>query len=277
MIHVDDAGVRLRRIDPAALDVPRRRVAHRIAAAAHAEFAADRRQRQDRHRGVAAVAVPFEPPAASNQRRRALGVQRGDRFEGGSVDAGDLRRAFERPRLGALPQLVRTGGVLAQERLVGVAVRKQVAMDRERDGDVAAGPDREMNVGAARQRGRPRVDHDQLGAALLGLADERDDVDARCRRVDAPEDDQLRLGVILVGDRRHLAVERQIGGAGRRGADRARQPRGAEPPPQLRIDVVLREHAVRSAVRIRAGSTRLPRSPWPVRSGMPPARSLRPR
>ena len=124
-------------------------------------------------------------------------------------------------------------------------------MDRERDGDVAAGPDRQMNVGAARQRGGTRIDHDQLGAALLRLADEWNDVNPRCRRVHAPEDDQLRLGVILVGDRRHLAVERQIGGAGRRGADRAREPRGAEPPPQLRVDVVLREHAVRSAVRIR--------------------------
>ena len=104
MVHVDDARVGLGRVDPRALDVPRRRVAHRVAAAAHAELAADRRQREHRHRGVAAVAIPLEAPAAANQRRRALGVQLRDLFEGGGVDAGDLRRALERPRLGALAQ-----------------------------------------------------------------------------------------------------------------------------------------------------------------------------
>ena len=103
---------------------------------------------------------------------------------------------------------------------------------------------------AARQRGRARVDHDQLRAALLRLADVRHEVNARRRRVHAPEDDQLRLGVVLIRDRRHLAVERHVGGAGRRRADRAREARRAEAAPQLRVDVVLREQAVRPAVRV---------------------------
>ena len=69
MIHVHQARVRLVGADPRPGDVPRRGIAHRIAAAADAELSADRRQREHRHRRVAAVAVPFEPPAAANQRR----------------------------------------------------------------------------------------------------------------------------------------------------------------------------------------------------------------
>ena len=46
MVHVHDARVRLGRVDPRAVDVPRRRVAHRVAAAADAELAADGRQRE---------------------------------------------------------------------------------------------------------------------------------------------------------------------------------------------------------------------------------------
>ena len=75
-------------------------------------------------------------------------------------------------------------------------------------------------------------------------------MNARRRRVHAPEDDQLRFGVVLIRDRRHLAVERHVGGAGRRRADRARQARGAEAAPQLGVEVVLRQQAVRAAVRV---------------------------
>ena len=71
----------------------------------------------------------------------------------------------------------------------------------------------------------------------------------------------LRFGIVLVGDRRHLAVERHVGRAGRRGADRARQPRRAEAAPQLRVDVVLREQAVRAAVGV--GQDRLGAAPSP--------------
>ena len=124
-------------------------------------------------------------------------------------------------------------------------------MHRERDGDVGAGLEREVEIGAARQRGRARIDDDELRAALLRFADVRNDVNAGRGRVDAPEDDQLRFRIVLVGDRRHLAVQRHVGRAGRRRADRAGEARRAEAPPQLRVDVVLREQAVRPAVGVR--------------------------
>ena len=130
-------------------------------------------------------------------------------------------------------------------------VREEEPVDRERDGDVGARLHGQVHVGRSCERRRPRIDHDERRAALLRFAHVRDQVDAGRRRVDAPEDDQRGFRVVLIRDRRHLAVERHVGGAGRRGADRARQTRRAEPAPQLRVDVVLRQQAVRSAVRIR--------------------------
>ena len=270
---------RLRRADPGALDVPRRGVAHRVAAAAHAELAADRRQRQHRHRRVAAVAVALEAPAAADQRRRARRrTAAATRSSAAASTPATSRRALERPRLGALAQPVGAGGVLAQERLVGVAVREQVAVDRERDGDVGARLDRQMHVGA-RAPAASSADRSttSLRAALLRLAHVRHEVNAGRRRVDAPQDDQLRVRIVLVGDRRHLAVERHVGRAGRRRAHRARQPRRAEAPPQLRVEVVLRQQAVRAAVRVRqdrfgAACVALRRSNRDRRS----ARALRP-
>ena len=39
--------------------------------------------------------------------------------------------------------------VLAQERLVGEPVREQIAVNRQRDGDVGARPDREVHIRGA--------------------------------------------------------------------------------------------------------------------------------
>ena len=54
-------------------------------------------------------------------------------------------------------------------------------------GEIGAGPQREMQIRLLGQRRRPRVDDDQLRAALLRLAQERHHVDAGRGRVDAPE------------------------------------------------------------------------------------------
>ena len=123
-------------------------------------------------------------------------------------------------------------------------------MNRQRDDDVGAGFDRKMDIRCARQRGRARVDDDQLRAALLRFAHVRHEVNARRGRVDAPQDNQLRFRIVLVGHRRHLAVQRHVGRAGRGRADGARQARRAEAAPELRVEVVLREQAVRPAIRV---------------------------
>jgi hypothetical protein len=118
---------------------------------------------------------------------------------------------------------IRAGRMLAKERLVGVAVFEEVAVDRQRDRDVCSRLHWKMKVRRPRERRLPRIDHHERGAALLGLAHVRDEMNAGGRRVDTPEHDQRRLGIVLVGHRRHLAVERLVRGAGRRRA-RTRQP-----------------------------------------------------
>ena len=167
------------------------------------------------------------------------------------VDARRVGGALDGPRRRAFPQPIRAGRVFAEKRIVAVSVFEQMPMQRERDGHVRARLDREMDVRQPRQRRRPRIDDDERGAALLGLAHVGHEVNAGRRGVDAPQHDQRRARIVLVDDRRHLAVERLVGRAGRRGADRPRQPRRAEPPPQLRVEVVLRQQAVRAAVRVR--------------------------
>ena len=74
-------------------------------------------------------------------------------------------------------------------------------------------------------------------------------MNARRGWIHAPENDQLRVGEILVGHRRHLAVERHVRGTRGRSAQRARQARRAEAPPECRVEIVLREQTVRTAVR----------------------------
>ena len=177
-------------------------------------------------------------------------VQLGEAPEERRVDARGRGGALDRPRLRALAQLLGAARVLAKERLVGVSVFEEIPMHGERERDVGARTG-SMDVRQPGQRRRPRIDDDERGAALLGLAHVGHEVNARGRGIDAPQHDQRRVRIILVGDRRHLAVERQVGGAGRRRADRPRQARRAEPPPQLRVEVVLRQQSVRAAVRIR--------------------------
>ncbi len=107
MVHVDEAGGRLGRVvDPRRrLDAERGGVAHRVAAAADAELAADRRQRENSGRGAAAVAVALESPAAAHQRRRGLAVELREAGERRGVDSRDLRRPRRssiRPRARAI-------------------------------------------------------------------------------------------------------------------------------------------------------------------------------
>ena len=75
-------------------------------------------------------------------------------------------------------------------------------------------------------------------------------MDTGRRRVDAPQDDQPGLRIILVDDGRHLAVQGEAGGAGGCGADCRRQTRGAEAAPQLGVVRHVREQPVRAAVVI---------------------------
>ena len=185
---------------PGALDVPRRRVAHRVAAAAHAELAADGRQRQHRQRGAAAVAIALEPPAALDQRRAGAGVEPRDALDVGGAHAAHLGGALERPRQRALAQPLGAGGVRGEERpsaaplsnrwrwRASATTRSVPGRERPGGGRPAAPP--AWPRGSTTTSVAPRV------ARLLEV---RHQVDAGGRRVDAPQqDDQPRLGVVLV-------------------------------------------------------------------------------
>ena len=164
------------------------------------------------------------------------------------IDTGDLGRAGHRPPIGARAELVHAARVFREERQVRVSVVEEVLVQRQGDGDVSAGPQRNVKVGLPRERRGARIDDDELRASLARFLDERDEVNARGRGVHAPEDDQPRVHVVFVGDAGHLAVEPHVGGPGRRRTDRAREARRAERAPERGIVGVVREEPVRAAV-----------------------------
>ena len=129
-----------------------------------------------------------------------------------------------------------------------MAAIEEILVQRKRHGNVRAGMQRDMKVSLPCQRRCARIDNDQHRAGLAGFFDERYEVDARRRRIDTPQHDQLRVHVVFVGNARHLPVEPDVGGARCRRADRPRQARRAEGAPQRRVVRVLREQAVRAAV-----------------------------
>jgi hypothetical protein len=112
----------------------------------------------------------------------------------------------------------------------------------------------EMQVRLLGQACAARIDDDQASAALLRFLDVRDQVDARDGGVHAPHDDEVGVGVVLVGDPRHLPVQAGGRAARRGGANRSQQPRRAEAIEEARVRRILREIAVRSAVGEREDS-----------------------
>ncbi len=223
-VHVDQSGRRLRRVDqcrPA--NAKCRRVAHREPAAANTELAGDGRQREHRRGGAAAIAIPLQPPSASDERRRALDVPVGQASQGLGRDPGFRGRPIDRPRGGRLPQLLGAAAVRREERTIGVSFFEQYAMDRERHRQIRSGLDGKMQIRLFGQAGASRIDDHQTCAGGLRLTQERNQMDSGCAGIDTPEDDQPGMRIIGIGDARHLAVERLVGRAGGSRTDRPRQ------------------------------------------------------
>ena len=185
------AGSGVSFIHAAALMPERGGIAHRVAAAAHAELSAHRRQRQDRRRGAAAVAVALEAPAAADQRRRrARRTARASGARSRGVDAGVAGRALDRPfgRAGAQPSAPRACS--ARNAVVGVPVLEQYRCSASATGRSVPGRGaRCRSACRASDVARGSID-DELRAGLLRFLDVRHEVDAGRRRVAAPEHDQ---------------------------------------------------------------------------------------
>ena len=135
------------------------RIAHRVAAAAHAELSGHRGQREHRRGGTAAVAIALEAPAAFHQRRRGLRVSLGELSQLRGINAADFRRrsnvhgcAFSRSSRGAIRVLVEKG-------LGRMSLLEEIAVNRQRHGKIGAGPHRQVKIGLARQRRCARIDH----------------------------------------------------------------------------------------------------------------------
>ena len=137
---------------------------------------------------------------------------------------------------------------VSQEIGGGQAFLEEKPVDCERCRQVGARANREVQVGVFGERRPAWIDDDQLGAAALCCANDRHEVDAGCGRIGAPDDDELRVEVVLVGDAGHTAVDCRRRRAGRRRADRAGELRGAKAAKEARVGRVLGEQPVRSAV-----------------------------
>src|SRR5262249_20154345 len=80
---------------------------------------------------------------------------------------------------------------------VGVALLEQDMHDADRQRAVGAGTHGEMDVGLLGRSGAVGIDHDQLGATLLGAHGVGHDVDLGVHRVAAPDHHQVRVLVDL--------------------------------------------------------------------------------
>jgi hypothetical protein len=198
----------------------------------------------------AAVAVALEPPAAADDRRRRRRVEVDER---GQVGPRRRRRPRRRGRASTArraAQLVHAGGVLARN-VSSARPTRTAADDRERHGEVGARPHGQVEVGLPRELVARGSTTTSRAPRSLRLAGWRHEVDARRRGVGAPDDDEPRVDVVLVGDARHLAVQPHRGGARsarrRRCAPGARRRGGGR---ARRVGRVLRQQAVRAAVGV---------------------------
>ena len=226
-----------------------RGVAHRVAAAAHAELSGD---------GRAAPGWPSStrrrcgcaPGPSRSGSRPARSCRTTRRRWRGRRRRGPLPRPRDRSSTARRPGAVRSRRSRVPREMPRSARprSKRSRTSASATAQVRAGPHGQVQVGLARERRAARIDHDELRAQLLRALDVRDEVDAGRRRIAAPDDDEPRVFVVGVGDAGHLAVHRRRGRAGRRGAHGARQPRRTEAPEEPRVLELVGEQAVRSAV-----------------------------
>jgi hypothetical protein len=82
-----------------------------------------------------------------------------------------------------------------------------VVDDAAEEGDVGAGPDRQVGVGQRAGPGEPRVDVEDLGTARLGLHHPLEADRMGLGHVRAHDDDAVGIGQVLLVVRRATATE----------------------------------------------------------------------
>ena len=147
-----------------------RRVAvrHRVAAAAHAELAGDRRQRECRRDRAPPLRLRSSPQPVRTTAGRPVGVQLDEPLDQHGVDAASARaarsstRAARRVELVDLPRMCR-----AEECAIGPArCEQRGAMTASATRRSVPGRSAQVQVGAACQRRTPRIDDDELRAGF---------------------------------------------------------------------------------------------------------------
>ena len=258
--HVDAAratpGEQVRALQRIDIDRTREpaRARQQHAAAAIAPGAGQAGQQRDQpHRGAAAgVALhAVVQPDPGRPRRRQVARQLADLVR---RHAADRRGALGRPLQRALAQRRPALGPLLQVArdvvLVDAAEHDELVHQRQRQRAVAARAQREVAVALVGGLGAPRVDRPQLGAGALGLLREGPEVQVGRDRVAAPDDDQPAGGEVLHVHAELAAVgQRQRLAAGGR-ADRALQPRRAEPGEEARRHALALHQPHRAGVAV---------------------------
>ena len=158
-------------------------------------------------------------------------------------------RLFERPRLDRLSVRLETGRRPLDELHVGETGLDDLARHRVGQRDVGADVEPEPEVGPLRRRRAPRIDDDQLRAAVHGLEHVVEEDRVRLARVRAPEDDQVRGSGLLVGARPAARTEH------RRQTDDARGVSSSV----AAVDVVRAENDAGELLRRRSSARS---SPW---------------
>ena len=144
-----------------------------------------------------AIAAAAEAVMAADERGLGLAVEPREAHDLLDREAGDLGRPLRRAGRDVGGQLVRRVGVAAQVIPVGIALLEEDVHDADRQRAVGARPDRKVDVGLVGRPGAIGIDHDQLGATLLGLHGVGHDVDLGVHRVAAPDHHQIGMLVDL--------------------------------------------------------------------------------
>ena len=187
----------------------------------------ERREAEDRPVRLTALRVVLHRHTDPDGRRLAGGEFTGQRADVVGRDPGEFLHSFGRERRGALGELIEPGCVLVDVVVVGQPFRDDDVHHSQSQRGVGPRADAHEPVGASRGLASVGVDHHDLGALALRLADERPEMEVGTDDVAAPDHDVARVGQALGVDEGGPQGH-EIGAAPAGAAEGALRDRGAE-------------------------------------------------